>query len=245
MHLLITRPESEARAFAADLEALGHTVTSEPLLSVELLPIAPDALQGAGAIIATSRNGLGALAASPAIEGTANLPLIAVGPGTAQLAREIGFEDVITGAGTGAGLVPIIQKRAGTFAGTLVQIRGEEVAFDLKGALAARGVDLREVLAYRTVPATALKPETIRLLADGAIEAVILMSPRTATIFAHLITVARLRGAGHDLTLICLSPAVAAATEPIGAKRVVLADRPDREGMLSTVTRVATLWSGV
>jgi uroporphyrinogen-III synthase len=245
MHLLITRPESESGAFAADLEALGHTVTSEPLLHVEFLPIPADALHGAGAIVATSRNGLGALAASPAIEATANLPFIAVGRGTAQLAREIGFENVIAGRGTGADLVPIIEESIGALSGPPVHIRGEEVAFDLKGALSARGVDLRELVAYRTVPSQALKADTIRLLADGSVGAVILMSPRTATIFAHLLAVAGLQEVGRNLSLLCLSPAVAAATEPIGAARVVLAEKPDREGMLSTVTRVATLWSGV
>jgi uroporphyrinogen-III synthase len=245
MHLLVTRPASEAAAFAARLEALGHTVTTEPLLRIEFLPIAADALQGAGAIIATSRNALGALAATPAIEAAGNLPLIAVGPGTAQLAREIGFEDVLTGTGTGAGLVPLIEECAAGLTGPAVHIRGEEVAFDLKSALGTRGVDLREIVAYRTVPAEALSPATVKLLADRAIDGVILMSPRTATIFATLVAMAGVHKAAQDLGILCLSPAVAAAAEPIGAARVVVAGAPDLEGMLSAVTRVATLWSGV
>lgn len=245
MHLLVTRPEAEADAFRARLEALGQTVTVEPMLRIDILPIAPDALQGSAGIIATSRNGLRALADSPAIEAARRLPLIAVGPGTAQLARDLGFTDITTGPGTGAELVPLIAERAAALDAPLTHIRGEEVAFDLRTALSRRGIALRELIAYRSVPADALGQNTQKLLANGKVDGVILMSPRTARIFARLIGAAGLEKAASGLVLLCLSKAVAAAAEPIGAARVEVADTPDMEGMLSTVTRVATLWSGV
>ncbi|MBC7833041.1 MAG: uroporphyrinogen-III synthase, partial [Hyphomicrobium sp.] len=54
MHLLITRPEPDADAFRARLEALGHQVTSEPLLTIEHLPVATDALGDAAGVVVTS-----------------------------------------------------------------------------------------------------------------------------------------------------------------------------------------------
>ena len=101
MHVLITRPEPDAAALRAQLEALGHQVTVEPLLKIEHLPIASDVLDGIAGLIVTSRNGLRALAASAAFNAARELPLIAVGPGTAQLARELGFAHVVEGSGTG------------------------------------------------------------------------------------------------------------------------------------------------
>lgn len=245
MHLLVTRPEAEAAAFRAQLEALGHVVTIEPLLLIDTFPIARDALRGTAGIIATSRNGLRALADSPAIGAARGLPLVAVGPGTAQLGRDLGFAEVITGPGTGAELVPLVVEMAGTIGGPLTHVRGEEVAFDLRAALSGRGIELRELVAYRSVPADALGQNTQKLLTDGKVDGVILMSPRTAGIFARLIGVAGLEKATCNLVLLCLSKAVAAAAEPIGSARVEVADTPDMEGMLSAVTRVATLWSGV
>ena len=99
MHVLITRPEPDAGALKAQIEAMGHAVSLEPLLQIELLPIAADALAGAQAIIATSRNGLRALAESAALPEALELPLFAVGPGTAELARSLGFRRVIAGGG--------------------------------------------------------------------------------------------------------------------------------------------------
>ena len=124
-------------------------------------------------------------------------------------------------------------------------MRGEQVAVDLEAALRVRGVELREIVAYRAVPAVALRPRTRELLASGDIDAVILMSPRTGAIFARIIAVAGLREAAQKLVFLCLSPAVAASVEPLAPARVELADGPNSAALLSAVTRVATLWSGV
>ncbi|MEI9902400.1 MAG: hydroxymethylbilane synthase [Hyphomicrobium sp.] len=141
MHLLITRPQTEAAAFRAELEALGHKVTVEPLLRIEFLPILAEALSDTAGLIATSRNGLRALAASPGrrrSKGAAALRRR--GPAPRKLARDMGFTEVTTGPGTGAGLVPLIVERAETLSRTqntpLAHVRGEDVAFDLKTALA-------------------------------------------------------------------------------------------------------------
>jgi uroporphyrinogen-III synthase len=245
MHVLITRPEPEADAFRAQLEALGHQVTAEPLLTLEHLPVATDALRDAAGLVVTSRNGLRALGASPAMAAALQLPIIAVGPGTATLARELGFTRITEGTGTATALVPVIAGTARTLNGTLTHVRGEDVAVDLKAALRAQGVELREIVAYRAVPATALRPGTRELLASGGIDAVILMSPRTGAIFARLIAIAGLREAAKKLVFLCLSPAVAASVEPLAPVRVEVADGPNSAALLSAVTRVATLWSGV
>ena len=245
MHLLITRPEPDADAFRARLEALGHQVTSEPLLTIEHLPIASDALGDAAGLVVTSRNGLRALAASPAMAAAQQLPVIAVGPGTAMLARELGFAHITEGGGTATELVPVIADIARTLGGSLTHVRGEQVAVDLKAALRGRGLELREIVSYRAVPAAALRPRTCELLGSGDIDGVILMSPRTGAIFARLIALAGLSEAAQKLVLLCLSPAVAASVEPLAPARVELADGPNSAALLSAVTRVATLWSGV
>ena len=141
MHLLITRPEPDADAFRARLEALGHQVTSEPLLTIEHLPIAADALGDVAGLVVTSRNGLRALAASPAMATARQLPIIAVGPGTAALARELGFTRITEGSGTATELVPVIADAARALHGTLTHVRGEQVAVDLRSrpARARRG----------------------------------------------------------------------------------------------------------
>ncbi len=245
MHVLVTRPETDAAAFGEKLEALGHKVTIEPLLLVETLPIEISALDGVAGVVVTSRNGVRALADSPAFQAARQLPLFAVGPGTAELARSLGFEAVTAGAGSGAELVPIIADAIGAGGAPLLHVRGEDIAFDLKGALADRGIAVRESLAYRTRTAETLTAGTRDLLGAGEIDAVILMSPRTGSTFTHLIAEAGLLDRARKLVLLCLSPAVAATVEPLAPARVEIAESPNAASMLGSVTRVATLWSGV
>ena len=245
MHVLITRPENDAAASRGELEALGHTVSVEPLLTIRALPVPADALKGVVALVATSRNGLRSLFADAAFDAARKLPLIAVGPGTASLAQDLGFTRVTVGKGTGADLVPVIVATARELGGPIAHIRGRDVAFDLRGAVQGQGVSLREIVSYEAVPAERFQPQTRDLIASGAVNAVILMSPRTGSIFNRLAHAEGLSRAAQSLGFLCLSPAVAATIEPLGAARVEIAERPDAAAMLAAVTRVATLWSGV
>jgi uroporphyrinogen-III synthase len=245
MHVLITRPESDAAALRGELEALGHTVSVEPLLTIRVLPVPADAVEGITALVATSRNGLRALAASPAFDAAKQLPLIAVGPGTASLAEQLGFTRVTSGKGTGADLVPVIVATARELGGPVAHVRGKDVAFDLRGAVQGQGVDLREIVSYEAVPADRFQPRTRDLIASGAINAVILMSPRTGATFAKLAEAEGLSKAVQGLGFVCLSPAVAATVESLRPARVETAESPNAAALLAAVTRVATLWSGV
>src|SRR5262245_44640039 len=88
MRLLVTRPEPDALKLGALLEEAGHEATIEPLLSVSFEGGEPIELEGAQALIATSRNALRALKDSPAqLAEAKGLPLFAVGKATAAEAR--------------------------------------------------------------------------------------------------------------------------------------------------------------
>ncbi|MGI9403655.1 MAG: uroporphyrinogen-III synthase, partial [Hyphomicrobium sp.] len=152
MHVLVTRPEPDASELTAQLEALGHAVTVEPLLRIKLMPIAANAFEGAQAVIATSRNGLRALAESPARPAALKLPIFAVGPGTADFARTLGFARVIEGAETARDLVPLIADEIEPAAGSVVHLAGEFLAFDLAAALDGEGIAVRKVIVYRARP---------------------------------------------------------------------------------------------
>ena len=92
--------------------------------------------------------------AAPRSRERAKLPIFTVGPATAALARELGFEQIIAGEGSASDLVPLIADSKIGEAGPLVHVAGEELAFDLAAELAARGVEVRKVTAYRAVAAS-------------------------------------------------------------------------------------------
>jgi len=245
MHVLVTRAEPDASELKVQLEALGHTVTVEPLLQIEFMPLKAGAFKSAQALIATSRNGLRALAASPVRPHALKLPIFVVGPGTAELARTLGFARIIEGAGTAGDLVPQVAGQIEPARGTVVYLAGETFAFDLEAALENQRIAVRKVTVYRAKPSQTLTARTAQLIASGPLDAVILMSPRTAAVFTQLVSAARLKDSAHRLAYLCLSKAVAQGLQGLGPVRAEVAAKPNTDEILRLVERVETRASGV
>jgi len=238
MRLLVTRPEPDAHRQGELLAARGHDVVLSPLLAIEAMPEVDLGLDGAQALIATSRNALRALASRPELAAAVRLPLFAVGDATAKEAEGLGFGAVTAAAGTGEMLARLISDTLDPGDGPLVHLAGETVAFDLKSALAAKGFTVKQPVLYRAVAAPALSEEAISRLTAGGIDGVILMSPRTAATFTDLV---RRHGAvtqASRLICYCLSAAVAQAVRPLGATTIVAAE-PREEELLALISTEA------
>ena len=232
MRYLITRPEPDALKLKAALEAIEHEATVEPLLTTTFDDPEEIDLAEVQAIIATSRNGLRALKQQGAHRIASALPVFAVGKATANEARTLGFELIVTGAGTASDLVPQIVSACDPQAGFLLHLRGDEVAANLRAELEAHGFRLLEPIVYHMVPATEFTPDTFEQIASGEIDGVLLFSPRTARIYVDLIERHRLTAAARRLTHVCLSAAVAAPLKKLGPTRIEVADKPTLNAIL-------------
>jgi uroporphyrinogen-III synthase len=239
MRLLVTRPEPDALKLRAVLEEHGHEATVEPLLSVSFDAPDPIDLEGVQALIATSRNAVRALKSHPLRGEARHLPLFAVGKATAAEARALGFELVVTGAGTGHELVAHIVSVSEPSAGLLMHLAGDTLAGDLKGELELHGFRVVQPVVYRMQPAAALSEDTVEQLAMGEIEGVILMSPQTATIYAKLMRKQGLASVARGLVHFCLSQAVARRLQPLGAVRTEIAEAPRLEEVLALIDAAA------
>ena len=167
------------------------------------------------------------------------LPLYVVGPGTAALARELGFKDVREGPGTGAELVPMLSADGRGRVAFTSTSRATVLAFDLKTALKKKGVSIKTVTAYRAVAAESLSPAVTEALQSQTIDAVILMSPNGRSmgpVAGKVLTPAVLSGMNH----LCLSEAVAGVLKAqLAAGNISVAARPNLEEMLALVKRLA------
>jgi uroporphyrinogen-III synthase len=244
MRLLVTRPEPDALKLRALLEEAGHEAAVEPLLALSFEGGEAIDLDGAQALIATSRNALAALKASPALSEARHLPLFAVGKATAAAARTLGFETVVTGAGTAAELVANIASVLDPATGVLVHLAGDTLAHDLAGELELHGFRVRQPVVYRMLAATTFSDKTIDDLADHRIDGVILMSPRTAAIYAALVTRHGLTPVVRTLPHFCLSAAVARRLQPLGAVPTPIAEAPRLEELLALIDDTAAQLEG-
>jgi uroporphyrinogen-III synthase len=239
MRLVVTRPEPDASALKAQLIAMGHEVLVEPLLRIAFQPLDPQEidLDEAQALIATSRNGVRALAKSPLLGAAIGLPIYAVGPGTAETARALGFENVHRGPRDAGALVGFVAEHAQVNAGSLIYLAPERKAIDLGGELRRLGFHVQEPVVYSVAAADRFsEPLVARFEAQG-VDGVVLMSAQTARTYARLVLGHRLSGKLAGTVHFCLSPAVASGLAILGEPRLAIASQPDLKALLSLVAR--------
>ena len=104
MHVLVTRPGTDAERTAEALRRQGHAVTLTPLLTIE--PVM-DADLGAGpyaAVVMTSANAARVIARHRGRDEILGLPVYTVGRHTAQAAAEAGFAEIESADGGWPGM---------------------------------------------------------------------------------------------------------------------------------------------
>src|ERR1700735_5942203 len=98
MRVLVTRPSGDAQDTAAKLSAYGHEPLLAPLLEIRFRQGPRISLAGVQAMLATSSNGVRALAERVK---THDIAVFAVGPQTTAAARAAGFTAVKNAGGDG------------------------------------------------------------------------------------------------------------------------------------------------
>lgn len=237
MHLLVTRSPPDGERQADAVRARGHEVTVEPLLEVQFVDVGRLPLKGVQALIATSRNGLRALARNEALSKATTRPIFVVGPGTAAMAAALGFTDIHEGEGTAKTLGALIARESQPEKGILLHLAGERLAADLKGDLEARDFSVDQPRLYNTRPAHVLSRPLRKIIASGELDGVLLMSPLTARTWADLLISTGLSEAALGIRHYCLSPAVGDGLTGLGAVARDIADIPNEDGLLALVAR--------
>jgi uroporphyrinogen-III synthase len=232
MRLLITRPREDADALAEILRARGHVPVVAPVMELRTMAGPPLPLENVQAVIATSANGVRALRGRTSKR---DLPLYAVGPQTAEAAREAGFAPVVSADGDSSALVELVAGQADPAKGTLLHAAGAETAGRLRQALQAKGFTVETVVLYEAAPVASLPPEADSALRAGLADGVLLFSPRSAKTFATLVSEAHLEGTIASLEAYCISAATAAALAPLTFARMAVAGEPNQSAMLALI----------
>lgn len=239
MHILITRPLTDAADWRARLEVLGAQITIDSLLTIDWQPPQTLDLAHVQALIVTSRNALRSLAQSPALSAALQKPIYTVGPTTGADARALGFADVRIGPASARDLAPVIAATARPARGHLLHLSGDKLAFDLAAALAPSGFAVDRLEVYRSTPSLALQPQTIEEITTGAINTVALLSPLTARTYLILAEKAKLTQYCQKLTYFCLSQNVADQLAQLGQAQIHVAVQPNSEEMLVLIEQMA------
>lgn len=233
MRLLITRPTEDAESLSRELKGRGHETLIEPLLAIQLKQADKPETQQWQAILATSANGIRALAAQSWFEEFKALPLLAVGSATASLARTSGFVHVEQAGGDVTSLADLAKTTLTTTGGTLLHVAGSSIAGDLKDALEAEGFIIVRATLYEARAAHSLSDTAKTAFNDKTLDGVLFYSPRTARTFVELISAAQLTETLRSVSAYCLSAAVAEKISDFPWLQIHVASTPEQDALLA------------
>ncbi|MFV0295951.1 MAG: uroporphyrinogen-III synthase [Hyphomicrobiaceae bacterium] len=239
MHVLVTRPEPDALKMVGYLHQRGHQATAFPLMSTSYSGLQTERLDGVTGLIATSRHALRALVGTASLEQARNLTIFAVGKATAMEARRMGFSRIVKGPGTAAALSPLIASLVDPAEEVLLHLAGDRVAYDLAGELGHQGLNVSKAIVYQMHAAREVPESIRRMIGNRTIEAVMLMSPQTASIWSRLVTHHGLSEDVREIVHLCLSQAVADRLRAGPGAMVEVATTPTLEDMLEQVEMAA------
>jgi uroporphyrinogen-III synthase len=227
MRVLLTRPEPDGLRSAARLRALGHDVILAPLMRGETLKA--DFGGPFAAVLMTSANAARAILEHPRFAELRALPVCTVGDHSAEVARAVGFAEVVSAQGALDDLVRLVAAR---FANArLLYLAGEDRAGDLAAELAGHRIKVETAVVYRAVAATTLPPEVAQALGANQLDAVLHYSRRSAATLLQLAAAAGAVNTLLGLAHYCLSDAVAVPLREAGARRIAVAPHPGESSL--------------
>ena len=211
--IVVTRPAGDETALTELLHERNYRVIHEPLMQIFLQHTQRQALEqllneDPDACIVTSRHGVQALAALSELR---DLYLICVGESTAHMAQTLGYDRIAVAGGNVNRLVEYISHSYDE-GSRFIYLSGEHVRMDIESVLSQ--MQVTRLALYEAVASTQLSDTLIEHLRREQIDAITLMSPRTAQIFSTLVEQANAQESLRHLNAIALSAAVA---EPLAS----------------------------
>jgi uroporphyrinogen-III synthase len=241
MAVLVTRPQPDDEATAANLQARGYEVLRAPMLRFEPVAFQDDPNARYGAAIVTSANALRGIESNLKGHRLLELPLFAVGEHTAAAARRAGFSCVISANGDADSLrdcvLASVESKRLQKAGTLLYLAGADLARDLAGELGEHGFRVVTQLTYRMAAAPSLPRQVSDAFAANRIEAVLHYSRRSARAFVDAARAAGVEISALAVPQCCMAESVAAVLREAGATQIMVAETPDENAMLGALDR--------
>lgn len=231
--ILITRPEADAAETADSVAALGFDPIIAPVMAIETNIVTLPESSAVQGLIFSSANGVRAFETLNTDSGYFRKPVFAVGDHTADMARQAGFTDVRSAAGTMKDLVALIRRQM-VPPSKLLHLRGRDVRDNPAILLPhSEGWSVDGITIYQADPVHAPAPGAVEALEDGQVLAVLFYSARSAQAFTGLYS-------GFDFTgvqALCLANSVVESLDRSQWGDILVSARPDQSGMMALLER--------
>lgn len=241
--VIVTRPEGQNDAFAARLRAIGLEAVEVPAIAIEppasyaMLDRVVAALDTFDWVLLTSRNAVAALFDRRAVVAPGRpmprLRFACIGPGTAEALASRGASPVwIPSRYLSEAVAEELPVSAGQ---RVLRVRAESASDVPARGLRSRGVEVVEVVAYRTVEAPPGSRERLRRAVREGAEMAIFTSASTVRGLLRLAEETGTAAALRAMTLVAIGPVTARALEEAGLRAGLVAADHTSDGIVAAL----------
>lgn len=230
MRVLVTRALDEARRTADEVARRGHEAVVAPLSEIHPLEAEAPDLANIQAILATSGNGVRALASRC---GRRDIRILAVGENTAAAARTAGFADVSSADGDSAALLAMVRGSLNPAAGALLHVTGRGRGGVLHRQLAEAGFECRVWELYEVVTSCPLPKRVIEAFRRDAIDAILVLSPESGQMLVQALSRGDVSAKCDHVIACCISRSAAAKIRDVEFGAVRIAESPTLDAVLA------------
>lgn len=233
--IAVTRARAQASGLVAELEALGAEVISAPSIRIESLAASEpmrEAIRGLSKvdwIVLTSVNGVDAFLESLALENLdlrtlAKVRIAAIGPATADRLREKGLNpDLLPEKFVAEALLEALVQTEPIKGQTFLLPRADMARIDLVDGLRARGGEVIEVDAYRTLSEDGLPGDLADRIEQDEVDLVTFTSSSTVRNFVDAIPLERRVAVIRHIRAASIGPITSKTLDEYGIRIEVLA----------------------
>jgi uroporphyrinogen-III synthase len=234
MHrILVTRPEPLASRTAERLVEAGYEPLVLPLSRTLRLQPVPSGIPRQPRAVAVTSAAAIRNAPKELLRSLVGVPCFAVGPATAALARNAGFESVAEGPGDAPGLARLLV--AGGQA-PILYLAGRVRRPEFEAQLASAGIDVATVETYDTVSLLPATDHVASLLDGNGPDAALVYSATAAEALQELADRHQLASLLAKTAFCCLSPRIAERFEREWGRKIRVAAEPTEEALLSLLS---------
>ncbi len=249
MRALILRPINDARITQTELQKREVDSILSPMIAVsgddhELRTAILKTKKKYSGLIFTSRNALRHLPED--IDLTDVSPVYCVGDATADIARNMGFKDVLSANGNKSDLINLvchhIETRTRPYSKNAPLLRFDRFRYlaqdkeeGLSKVLTTRGYAVDRLPVYDVMPTHGLNSSARAAFENKEITHILFFAPLTARIFVEYVQRHNLEHLCQDVTACCISWSARNALQPLIFEDIKIADQPRQDCLLDCV----------
>ena len=228
--VLVTQPQPFADEFAEKLRGEGFYVYLAPMTEYIELTANPEDIASYQALIFTNAQAVRIFSEQSSVR---NIPVLAMGEKTAEIAKKVGFTTVYSSKGDNRDIENLIESVASALAlKKILYLCDEEMIKNISLDVAGLGVEVVKMPVYKTHFPESLSEEVIQALQRGAVDSVTIFSVQIAENLVKILRQKNLRGISKKIEVICINRYVASGLKGISWKKIRVARHPAIEEVI-------------